>query len=185
MPEDPLLEIIIRPSKSLTAAEAQEADGLDKLAFVEEYNDDSNDSNDSIEWIEESNYRVLGFVGGRLVSQVILSSQDILIGSQSLSIAGVGGVGTHPDWRRRGFARRLLKAAEDWIRSEGCYDFGMLFCDPEMIPYYASCGYIQIYNPIFIIQRGQRVEFVDHQMVLPISGKPWPEGVVDIPGRPW
>jgi GNAT superfamily N-acetyltransferase len=182
MPEDPLFEISIRSSKSLTPAEQQEIDGLDKLAFYEEGGEDYNHD---IQWIEESDYHVLGYVDGTLVSQVILSSQHILAGSQSLYIAGVGGVGTHPSWRRRGFARRLLKAAEDLIRSEGSYDFAMLFCDPKMIPYYASCGYIQVLNPIFIIQRGQRVEFDDHQMVLPISGKPWPEGVVDIPGRPW
>jgi GNAT superfamily N-acetyltransferase len=183
MPEESVLEITIRPSKSLTPSEMQEADALDRLAFYEEGGEDNN--GDDIQWIEESNYHVMGYVGGRLVSQIILSSQDILAGSQSLRIAGVGGVATHPDWRRLGFARRLLKAAEDLIRSEGGYDFAMLFCDPKMIPYYASCGYIQVLNPIFIIQRGQRVEFVDYQMVLPISGKSWPEGVVDIPGRPW
>jgi predicted acetyltransferase len=182
MPEDTVLEISIRPSKKLTPAEAHETEILDKLAFAGEGGEEYDDG---IQWIEESKWHVLGRVGGVLVSQVIVSDQHITIGGQSLSIAGVGGVGTHPDWRRRGFARHLLKAAEDLVRTEGGYDFGMLFCDPKMIPYYASCGYIQIFNQIFIIQRGQRVAFIDHQMVLPISGKLWPEGVVDIPGRPW
>ena len=182
MSEDPLLEISIRPSNSLTEEEAREVEILDKLAFFEEGGDDNDDG---IQWIEESDWDILGCVDGKLVSLVILSKHIIRVGSQSLTIAGVGGVATHPDWRRQGFARRLLKAAEDLMRSEGCYDFGMLFCDPKMIPYYSNCGYTQIHNPLFIMQRGQRVAFDDNEMVLSISGKPWPEGVVDIPGSPW
>lgn len=182
MPENPVLEISIRSSNSLTKEEAREAEILDKLAFFEE---DSDDYDDGIQWIEESNWDILGCVDGKLVSHIILSKHIIRVGSQSLTIAGVGGVATHPDWRRQGFARRLLKAAEDLMRSEGCYDFGMLFCDTKMIPYYSRNGYTLVHNPLFIMQRGQRVPFNDNKMVLPISGKPWPEGVVDIPGSPW
>jgi len=182
MPEDPLLEIAIRSSNSLTEEEAREAEILDKLAYVEE---DGDDCDDGIQWIEESNWDILGWVDGKLVSHVILSKHVIRVGSQSLTIAGVGGVATHPAWRRLGFAGRLLKAAEDLMRSEGCYDFGMLFCDTEMIPYYSRNGYTLVHNPLFIMQRGQRVPFDDNELVLPISGKLWPEGVVDIPGSPW
>jgi predicted acetyltransferase len=179
--EEARLHITIQSSDSFGGELEKELDALDHAA----YSIYAEDENDDIQWAESASWHVLGRINGKLVSKIGIVDRTILVGGQSLSIAGVGGVGTHPQFQRRGFAREMLKAAADEMRLRGSYDFAMLFCSSHMIPYYAKSGYCQIQNPIYILQRGQRVLFEDHQMVLPLSGKPWPEGEADLNGPPW
>ncbi len=159
----------------------EEIDAVDHLAFTM----DGEGDDGSIEWAMSATWFALGWLEGRLVTQFGVLDRTILAGGQSLAIAGIGGVATHPDFQRRGFAGNLLQASAEEMRRLGRYDFAMLFCATKLIPYYAKSGFRQVNNPIYILQHGQRVLFEDHQMVLPLSGKAWPDGDVDVNGPPW
>src|SRR5512136_522338 len=79
----------------------QEAQVLDRLAFAHQDNDES------IRW-EEPEWMALGFLEDKLVSQICLHKRAITVGEQKVWVGGVGGVATHPDWLRRGFASQVL-----------------------------------------------------------------------------
>ena len=180
LPEETRLQITFQTSDCLEDELEREIDTLDHLAFSEGGEEDN-----SIEWAMSSTWYALGRLDGRLVSQIGIVDRTIQAGGQTLSIAGVGGVATHPDFQRRGFARVLLQAAYEQMRQRGGYDFAMLFCGTLMIPYYTKRGYCLVHNPLYILQSGQRVLFDSNKMVRPLSGKPWPEGEVDVNGAPW
>jgi GNAT superfamily N-acetyltransferase len=180
--EKPSLKIEVHLSSTLPKEVEQQIDVLDHMSFFE---DGEEDFGNGIEWADSSHWEVLGWFAKQLVSRISVIKREIRIGDQTYIIGGIGGVATHPDWRRHGFARALMQAVEDLIRSEVKVDFGMLFCGEKMIPYYAHCGYIQVFNPLYILQKGQRLPFSDNKMVLAISGKAWPDGEVDVQGPPW
>ena len=183
IPEKEKLQITFEVADSLSKEQREEIDAVDHLAFSMEGGDD-----ESIEWAMSSTWFVLGRLGGRLVSLIGVLDRTIQVAGQNLAIGGIGGVATHPDFQRRGFAAMLLQAAkEEMLRrsSSHSYDFAMLFCDLKKATYYAKQGYYLIHNPIYILQSAGRVLFEEYQMVLPLSGKPWPEGDVDVNGPPW
>jgi len=47
--------------------------------------------------------------------------RTIRVGGQSLSVAGIGGVATHPEFRRQGFTEILMKTALEQMRQHGFY----------------------------------------------------------------
>jgi GNAT superfamily N-acetyltransferase len=182
--EETKLQITIQNVDSLSKEQKEEIDAVDHLAFTM----DGEEEADTIEWAMSSSWFVLGRLDDRLVSLIGVLNRTIDVSGQRLVIGGIGGVATHPDFQRRGFAAKLLQAAAEEMRRRGSddpYDFAMLFCDPKLIPYYGKNGFYQVHNPIYILQSGRRVLFEDHQMVLPLSGKSWPEGDVDVNGPPW
>ncbi|MGD0005861.1 MAG: GNAT family N-acetyltransferase [Anaerolineaceae bacterium] len=180
LPEETRFQITFQAADCLAKEQEQEINTLDHLAFS-----GSGEEDNYIEWAMSSTWYALGWLDGRLVSQIGILDRAIRAGGQMLSIAGVGGVATHPEFQRRGFAGVLLQAAVEQMRQRGGYDFAMLFCDTRMITYYTKRGYRLVHNPLYILQSGRRVLFESDKMVLPLSGKPWPEGEVDVNGPPW
>jgi predicted acetyltransferase len=184
LPGENQLQIIIQTTASMTKDLQHEIDYLDYLAFA--INDDKEE--DFTNWAIASTWYVMGRLGDKLVSQIGIVDRTVQVGGQSLSIAGIGGVATHPQFRRRGFTGVLLQTALKQMRQRGSsdtYDFAMLFCYDPMIPFYTKRGFTQVPNLVHILQAGQWILFGDNRMILPLSGKPWPEGEVDVSGRSW
>ena len=79
------------------------------------------------------------FVGGEVVASVCLYLLDAVIEGRATKVAQISGVGTRPEWRRRGLNRQLTEMALEWGRSrfEGLF----LFSDTDAIPFYESCGF--------------------------------------------
>ena len=178
------LQIIIQTTASFGKDLENEINHLDYLAFA--INDDK--AEDFNDWAMSSTWYVMGRLGGKLVSHIGIVDRTVRVGGQSLSIAGIGGVATHPQFRRRGFTGMLLQTALEQMRQRGSgnsYDFAMLFCSDPMLPYYTKRGFSEVPNPVHILEAGRWILFEDHRMVLPLSGKPWPEGEVDVSGRSW
>jgi hypothetical protein len=54
-------------------------------------------------------------------------------------VAQVSGVGTLPEYRRRGLNRELTRVALEWARREHAFVF--LFADADAVPFYHQCGF--------------------------------------------
>ena len=178
------LQVIIQTTDSMGKDVENEINHLVYLAFA--INDDKEE--DFNDWAMFSSWYVMGRLGGKLVSQIGIVDRTIRVGGQSLSVAGVGSVASHPEFQRRGFAGVLLKTAIGQMRQRGpqdAYDFAMLFCSNHMVPYYTKRGFSLVYNPVYVLESGKWILFADNKMILPLSGKAWPEGELDVNGRSW
>ena len=106
-----------------------------------------------------------------------------VLGSEQgdIKAGGVAEVCVHPDYRGRRLTRRLLTAAEDYMRENGI-DFSALFGDAKV---YSSAGYRQQGNPLRYYEKtsnswecGANTGF----MVKELTGRKWPQGTIDLRG---
>lgn len=184
LPGENPLQVIIQTTDSMGKDLENEINHLDYLAFG--INDDKEE--DFSDWAMFSTWNVMGRLEGKLVSQIGIVDRTIRVGGQSLPVAGVGGVATHPACRKSGFAGVLLNAALEQMRQrrpQDAYDFAVLFCSNHIIPFYTKRGFCPVQNPVYVLESGKWVLFEDNKMVLPLSAKPWPEGEMDVYGRSW
>jgi len=160
----------------------QMVEDLDKLAFVD---DDPNEPIlKGIEW-SSSDWMGLAMLGDQLVAQLGILKREILVGDQSITVAGVGGVATHPDWQKRGFASQLLQAAQIFMCDALKVPFGLLVCGEETEHFYANCGWKRVAQALHYHQNGQLRMLPSIVMILPLSDQVWPEGEIDLCGLPW
>ena len=78
-------------------------------------------------------------VDGRIVARLRIWDRDMRIGSCSVRMGGIGGVGTHPDHRRAGYASAMMREAIEYMHSAG-YGISVLFSRRAQ-PLYRSLGY--------------------------------------------
>jgi GNAT superfamily N-acetyltransferase len=171
------IDIQIKPNDSLSPPQLQEIDALLKLAFKDEVDS-------GFDW-DQPGLHVTASDSGKLISHVGILFRQIQVGSQMVRVGGISDVGTHPDWRCRGIAHILLKAAGEYLRKDGKYQFAMLFCNESLIHYYASLAYKKVDAPLFITSRGKHIQINEIKMILPFFGNTWPEGEIDLLGLPW
>jgi hypothetical protein len=79
--------------------------------------------------------------GERSVSRLWVIPLTIRIGSATVRMDGIGGVGTEEECRNRGYSRRVLDATVDWMR-QGDAALSMLYGIPNFYPKfgYATAG---------------------------------------------
>jgi GNAT superfamily N-acetyltransferase len=82
------------------------------------------------------------FEGNRIVSSVCLYSMDMVIEGRQRRVGQFSGVGTLPQFRRRGLNRRLTEQAMQWASST--HDGFFLFATDEAVPFYAKCGFVPV-----------------------------------------
>jgi GNAT superfamily N-acetyltransferase len=152
------------------------------LAF--QYELDEPNPYPGVEWLTPE-YALVGYLNEKPVSHVGLVFRIIQVGEQFLRVAGIGGVSTHPDFQRRGYAARVMHAAQEWLSALPEIPFGMLFCSEERVPFYASLGWRVINAPMFIGAAGKRQLFDSPRMILLLHGEEWPVGEIDLHGWPW
>ena len=79
---------------------------------------------------------------GRIVSTLRIWDRQIHLGATPVRIGGIGGVTTHPDYRRRGLASQLMTQTADLMRSAG-FELGLLFTEIP-VRFYRSLGWHSI-----------------------------------------
>mgnify|MGYP006279301363 FL=1 len=121
----------------------------------------------------------------RVVSHLALLRRQVRVNGDTLTVGGVGTVMTPRPWRGQGLASMALRRAERFIAEALCADFGLLFCAPEMVPFYARSGWVEVTGPVHVEQpEGKRV-WPERTMVFPCSRRAWPGGPVELCNPPW
>jgi len=172
---DQKLEILIKPVDELTPEEKSRTAEIDRLCF------EGQDM--GIEW-SPTDWIVMGLLDGVIVSQIFLLTREVDVAGQKILVGGLGGVATHPEYRRRGCAGLLLQASERFFRSLSL-PFGILVCAEEKKDYYAGFGWVEIANKTIFQNRGKDQVMEGVMMVLPLTDQPWPQGVLNLNGKPW
>jgi aminoglycoside 2'-N-acetyltransferase I len=171
------LEISIKSIDELNEVEKERTAEIDRLSFT------GDNGPGDIEW-STSDWLVMGSIDGTIVSEVGVVVRKVTVGDQHILAGGVGGVATHPEYRRQGYAGQLLRATEQLMRDLEL-SFGILVCGEEKMPYYASFGWQKIDNRTIFQNQGQDREMDGIMMVLPLKDQPWPGGLLNLNGKPW
>ncbi|MBN2316772.1 MAG: GNAT family N-acetyltransferase [Sedimentisphaerales bacterium] len=117
---------------------------------------------------------------GSLVAHIGVHEKTVEADARHFRIGGICEVCVHPDFRGRGFVRKMLVCVHDWlVRNE--FDFAILFGDPRI---YGSSGYVQKDNLIHddATATGKSGTSQSPVMVRPLTETSWPGGPVYLPG---
>jgi aminoglycoside 2'-N-acetyltransferase I len=170
------ISILIKQAKSLTKVELQEWSTLLREVF--------GNGEDEMEWAD-IDWNVLVKLGNKLVSQVDIIDRIAQVGYHKVRLGGIGGVGTLPEFRGRGFAGMALASAAIFMEKEMGVDFGFLFCSPEMVSFYSRLNWQVKDAPVYYDQPGRKVLLDGKAMILACIRNAWPDGEVDVSGYPW
>jgi GNAT superfamily N-acetyltransferase len=112
--------------------------------------------------------------------------RDARWNDRAVRVGGVGGVKTHPEFRRRGLAGAAVRRALDLFHAQGDVDFGLLVCEPGLVRFYERLGWRPFPGDLFVTQRQATVPFTLNQaMTAPVRVQDPITGVIDLMGPPW
>jgi GNAT superfamily N-acetyltransferase len=177
------LEIHFVLHAELTPELQQEFDALDHLAFGGIIFEEDPDF-PPIQW-STPDWMALGFMQGRLVTQLCIPTRQIMVGSEKVRVAGIGGMATHPEFQHRGLGSVLLAATETFMRDTIQVPFGLLICADELCHFYELSRWQFAAHELSFTQDGQRRMMNPYVMVLQLTARAWPAGEIDLCGLPW
>ena len=103
-----------------------------------------------------------------------------------MKVGGIGGVKTHPAFRGRGFATAAIQRALAFFHEQGDVDFGLLVCEPGLVPFYERLGWRRFPGDLFVTQHEATVPFTFNlPMTTPIRLQELLTGIIDLLGPPW
>lgn len=138
-----------------------------------------------LSWRPERDCHFILLVDQQPVSRVGILKHPILVGEQTVLVGGIGGVVTIPQAQGQGYARALLEHVQQFLCDELQVDFGLLFCNDRLVPFYERRGWQRIANPVLIDQPAGRIEAPLHVMVYPCRQSVFPAGTVMLNSLPW
>jgi aminoglycoside 2'-N-acetyltransferase I len=120
-----------------------------------------------------------------LACHVGIYFRNVTWNDRKLHIGGIGGVTTHPDHRRHGYASVALDAATRTMRDREDVQFGLLFCEPHNFAFYQARGWHPFEGEVYAEQPEGRVRFeAMAPFIFHIKRSPR-TGVIDLCGLPW
>jgi ribosomal protein S18 acetylase RimI-like enzyme len=178
------VEISLAKIADLSAGERTEIRDLSRAIYPPEEIEDWPGRH--IEWAQfEWCARVRG-EEGKLVSYVGILVREASLGGTPRLVGGIGGVGTHPAARRRGYAKAGIREAINFFREGVEVDFALLVCRPELIKYYFRLGWREFDGQLLVLQHGKLVDFTFNRvMTLGVRSKAPLTGSIDLGGLPW
>lgn len=129
--------------------------------------------------------KFVGYAAGRAITHACAILHKVAIDDREVRLGGLAGVITHPDSRGKGFGGQIVSAAEDHIRTQMKAEFGVLFCHPELIPFYEPRGWHTIRGPITIDQPEGARETPHIVMVMPFAQAAWQDRPLKLGSLPW
>jgi GNAT superfamily N-acetyltransferase len=127
----------------------------------------------------------------QLRARAWVTRQAIRIESGETPVAGVRGVMTDPDRRRRGYGRAVMEKAHELMRSFADCDLGLLFSSVMAVPFYEALGWRVVPGPVSCDQPGGPINYTEALPAAPVmalklrpSAEP-PSGPFEACGLPW
>jgi GNAT superfamily N-acetyltransferase len=117
---------------------------------------------------------------GEIVAHAAVHERLIGTAAGGLQIGGIAEVCVAPAHRGQGIARELLQTMEMFMQAREI-PFAMLFGQPRV---YASSGYVPIENELKTdnLLSHHWNPFCGTAMIKPLTGQPWPHGLIDLCG---
>jgi GNAT superfamily N-acetyltransferase len=128
---------------------------------------------------------LLGFLGGKPVSQLGVLQRTITINRKPLQIAGVGFLITEPEYRGRGYATLVMNEAVTFVENKLGLPFGLLTCKPGLESLYFGMGWRTVNQPNAFVQPSGNRSCGGLIMVKEFGEISWPDGKIDFRGLPW
>lgn len=176
------MEMLLHQVDELSSEETEALRALSEAV----YPPDSTDPwpGQSIEWAE-AQWCVICWDDDQALSHVGLVLRDGLHDERQVRIGGIGGVKTHPHFRRQGLASQAMKQGVEFF-SEHQVDFGLLVCENDLIPVYEKLGWQTHRGSLLVTQHNVKGEFTFNLPMTHTVGIDGPrEGVIDLQGPPW
>lgn len=141
----------------------------------------------TIEWApRQASVLVWDNSTGRAIAHAGCLVRDARCNNRDVKIGGIGGVMTHPEHRRKGYAAAAIEACLGFFRDRGDVDFALLVCDESLIPLYEHLGWTLFPGELVVLQRGERVPFTfNRPLTRTVRGACDPAGSIDLLGPPW
>lgn len=147
---------------------------------------DADDPAHQLQWADTP-WRVLIWDDGHhLVSHVGVLTREGTLDGESVLIGGIGGVKTHPDARRQGYAGAGMRRAAAFLNEQHAVDFSLLVCQEELLTYYQRFGWRHFQGDLLVQQESGKEPFTFNETMVLDGRRAAPEGgVIDLRGMPW
>lgn len=101
-----------------------------------------------------------------LLSHVALTELEIELDDQPMTVGALGGLFTPPDLQDKGFATTLMDQAEVFLFDHLKLPLGLLFCLPEMVPFYTERHWTNVIRPVTLEQETGIVTWMGAVMMM-------------------
>lgn len=104
---------------------------------------------------------------GKLVSHLSLTELTIKLDDAEYQVGSIGSLFTVPDRMGEGLAGRLMKYAEDFLLQHSQFPIAMLFCLPDLVPFYELRSWRRVEVPVTLEQAsGEILAWSEACMIL-------------------
>lgn len=123
---------------------------------------------------------------GAIAAHLGFALRTVAVGGAPVRVAGVGAVATSPAHRGRGAGRAMFGALARHLATTDAA-FALLECRDAVVPFYARCGFDRSVRTVTAVdpETGLTDVSTSNLMTMPLVGRPFPEGDVDLAGMRW
>jgi hypothetical protein len=105
---------------------------------------------------------------GQLCACAWVTRRTVTVSDQRMRVAGIRGVVTDPDRRRRGYGRAVMERAYELMRSFADCDVALLFSSVMAVPFYENLGWRPVAGPVTCEQPGGRINYTQALPPAPV-----------------
>lgn len=124
----------------------------------------------------------------RIISHVAVIDRTICIGDELVRIAGMQNIFVLPERRGNGLCDALMKEVTNRASELG-YDYGLLFCVPEIEKVYGRCGWSKLpATPVIRVDESGKEWVLPGKnigMYYPLDKNSFPTGDIHLQGNDW
>jgi hypothetical protein len=156
----------------------------DRLLLAGGHSDPSQTASFGLAW-EPKTLHVLVVASGITVAHAGLLERTVTVKDKLVRVAGIGGVLTRLDCRKKGFGQMAVQAAEELVLQQMDARFGLLFCKDAVRPWYERLGWSLLEEIVWIDQPARTIRSPLPVMVKCFGQEGWPGGAVRLGCFPW